>query len=579
MKSLFRALLFGLALHPFVIFAQQRPTFVDLRPQQTPVKNQGARGNCFIHATAAAMEAVYKRQGYGDLDLAEHFSDYVARLLFLETCQFNGPYRTDRMRVPNAWERESGIPIFEGMSGTVDSLIGSSPAEALGIPEERYLPYSDFLFDNGGHPESDPMWKRQYEVSTHLLNERRLPRSALRAPAYYRVKRIAWMPKADARRPEAIEAALAAGHEVIWDFVVGGSISGRIWKYSGPPGEGSFPHRVLIVGYDRRDPNNKYFIIKNSWGHPPANPPGDDFHRIAYDYLQYGEWASWLAEVERPYRMPELAFIGRWNISFGPHRGDMDVYHIPGLMQPLFDHNQYKDERGQIVKERRIGTFYLNGDPQQAYRVNGSLRGDQIEAWINFDQPAPRWDILKGWKLSLRLDNNGEQMRGTAAPPAGRPVDATATRVHITSDTPPPAATPSKPTDATKLSERRAKEDAASPEAAIHAKWLAIGGVNFFGKPVTGVETCPDGVGRYTHYENGSIYWSPRTPACAIYGAIRDRWASLGWETSTLGYPTSDEMDTGDGGRMNTFEHGRIIWYPNKGAWEDIAEKVDDPRQ
>jgi hypothetical protein len=542
----------------------QRPAYVDLRPHQTPVKAQGARGNCFIHGTVAAMEAAYKRQGHGDLDLAEHFSDYVARLLFIETCQFDGRFRTRFMRIPDAWERESGIPMFEHQGGTVDSLVASSPAAVLGLPEERFMPLTDYLFDTGGRPDTDPYWQRQYNVSTHLLDERRLPRSALRAPAYYRVKRVEWLPRADATRPEAIEAILASGREVIWDFRMAGNWDGRIWKYTGPAGDVT-THRMLIVGYDRRDPRNKTFIAKNSWGHPIPNPPGDDFTYIEYDYLKYGEWASWIDEVERPYRMPELAFIGRWDVAFGPHRGTLDVYHVPGLMQPLFDHHLYADERGQRVQDRRLGTFYLNGDPDQPYRVNGALRGEQLEAWIDFDQRAPRWDILKGWKLVMTLDRAGERMNGRATPPAGRAHDAAATRVPIRTEAPAPAAS-------------HTKEEPLAAEAAIHAKWQATGGLDFLGAPVTGVETCPDGLGRYTHYERGSIYWSPRTPPSVIYGAIRDRWAALGWETGPLGYPTSDELDSGDGGRHNTFERGRILWHPHKGAWEERSpEKTDTP--
>ncbi|MCO5067833.1 MAG: hypothetical protein M9910_03975 [Kiritimatiellae bacterium] len=561
-----------------------RPPVVDLRHRQTEVKAQ-TRGNCFIYTTVAAMEAQYKAQGYGDLDLSEHFSDYVARLMFLETCQFDGPYRTTRMRIPDAWECESGVPLFEKKSGTVDSLVASSPASVIGIPEERYMPYAAAGFEDGGHSETDPFWKKQYNVSTFFLNEDRLPRSALRAPAYYRVKRPVWLPRDDAKRPEALEAVLASGHEVIWDFFVAGNFDAPVWQYTTPSLEGAYAHRFLIVGYDRSDPRNPFFLAKNSWGHPALNPPGDDFTRIHYNYLNYGEWASYLAEVDRPYRMPELGFIGRWAVQFGPHSGTLDVYHIPGLMQPLFDHNQYKDERGHIIRERRIGTFYRNGNPDDPYRVNGALRGDQIEAWIDFAQRAPRWDLLNGWKLTLQLSRDGESMQGRATPPTGRAQDASATRIVIrdpapTRDPEPEPQPKSEPELAPQaaltkeaMEEEYAKQRAAmSPDHAIQTKWESLGGESFLGRPLTGVETCPDGLGRYTHYERGSIYWSPRTPACAIYGSIRERWAQLGWETSALGYPTSDETDYGASGRMNTFEHGRIVWFPEKGAWEEIGK-------
>ncbi len=556
----------------------QLPDAVDLRPFQTAVKSQGVRGSCYIHGTVAAMEAAYKRAGYGDLDLAEHFSDYVARMMYLETCEFDGRFRTNIMRVPAAWERESGMPLFETMSGSVDSLVGCEPASTLAIPLEVYMPLTDAMFDTEGREETDLYWQKQYDVSTHLLDEARLPKSALHAPFYYKVKRTVFLPKPDATNPHAVEQVLASGKEVIWDFRMAGDHFGPVWKYNRPAGD-TTSHRMLIVGYDRRDPANPYFMVKNSWGHPAANQPGDDFTYIAYDYLKYGEWASWL-EVEQPVAKPELSFVGRWNLEFGPNHGTLDIYHLPGLMQQSFEHKQYKDEQGHIVQERRVGTFYREGDPDQPFRVNGILHGDQMRIWIDFQQPAPRWDKLHGWRVELKRHSDENRMVGHAILPSGQGHAASAQRIVIHS-----AANRSV---ATAVVESSAKsEDAApptvdaDPEVApkeIEAKWHASGGAEFLGKPLTGVEICPDGRGRYTHYERGSIYWSPRTPASIIYGAIRERWAGLGWETSDLGYPTSDEMDWGTG-RMNRFENGLILWDMENGAREELSEiarqKVD----
>jgi uncharacterized protein with LGFP repeats len=44
-----------------------------------------------------------------------------------------------------------------------------------------------------------------------------------------------------------------------------------------------------------------------------------------------------------------------------------------------------------------------------------------------------------------------------------------------------------------------------------------------------------------------------------VHGLIRDRWAALGWETSYLGYPTSDEFAVAGGRRVN-FERGHITF-------------------
>jgi hypothetical protein len=86
------------------------------------------------------------------------------------------------------------------------------------------------------------------------------------------------------------------------------------------------------------------------------------------------------------------------------------------------------------------------------------------------------------------------------------------------------------------------------------------------GYPLTDESGTPDGVGRFNHFQNGSIYWTPTTGAVEVHGAIYDRWASLGWEKSYMGHPIRDEHDCGDGARCSTFQHGWIRWTPTAGA-------------
>jgi hypothetical protein len=104
----------------------------------------------------------------------------------------------------------------------------------------------------------------------------------------------------------------------------------------------------------------------------------------------------------------------------------------------------------------------------------------------------------------------------------------------------------------------------------IDDKYAALGGSRGFLKlPVTEERITPDGVGHYRHYQGGSIYWSPATGAHEVHGLIRDKWASMGWELSFLGYPITDELRTPDGdGRYNHFEKGSIYWSPTTGAHE-----------
>ncbi len=90
----------------------------------------------------------------------------------------------------------------------------------------------------------------------------------------------------------------------------------------------------------------------------------------------------------------------------------------------------------------------------------------------------------------------------------------------------------------------------------------------FIGAPLSDEFKTPNKVGAGQHFEGGSIYWSPKTGAHEVHGAIKDKWAALGWENSFLGFPTSDETATPDGiGRYNFFEGGAIYFHPNLGTF------------
>ncbi len=103
---------------------------------------------------------------------------------------------------------------------------------------------------------------------------------------------------------------------------------------------------------------------------------------------------------------------------------------------------------------------------------------------------------------------------------------------------------------------------------AIRDKWASLGWEkSFLGFPVTDELGTPSYNGRYNHFQGGSIYWTPDTGAQEVHGAIRDKWASLGWENSYLGFPLTDECTTPDTiGRYNHFQGGSIYLTPDTGA-------------
>ncbi len=111
----------------------------------------------------------------------------------------------------------------------------------------------------------------------------------------------------------------------------------------------------------------------------------------------------------------------------------------------------------------------------------------------------------------------------------------------------------------------------------IDQKYNALNGASgFLGKAKGAATPCPDGFGWFRHFTGGSIYWHPDTGAHAVYGLIYEKWASLGWENSWLGYPRSDEQPSGKG-RISWFQNGAIDWRPGQGTrdFEGLACRVD----
>ena len=77
---------------------------------------------------------------------------------------------------------------------------------------------------------------------------------------------------------------------------------------------------------------------------------------------------------------------------------------------------------------------------------------------------------------------------------------------------------------------------------------------------------CPDGKGRYAHYENGSVYWTPETGACAMSKEMFDKYATVGYETGFLKYPVKDVSEVTSGIRVQPFQGGSIYWTEKNGA-------------
>ncbi|TQJ40912.1 LGFP repeat-containing protein [Arthrobacter sp. SLBN-112] len=102
----------------------------------------------------------------------------------------------------------------------------------------------------------------------------------------------------------------------------------------------------------------------------------------------------------------------------------------------------------------------------------------------------------------------------------------------------------------------------------IRGSWAATGYENGrLGYPVTDeIGGLRDG-GSFQNYQGGAIIWSPATGAHVSTGPIRGSWAATGYENGRLGYPVTDEIGgLKDGGSFQNYQGGAIMWSPATGA-------------
>lgn len=106
-------------------------------------------------------------------------------------------------------------------------------------------------------------------------------------------------------------------------------------------------------------------------------------------------------------------------------------------------------------------------------------------------------------------------------------------------------------------------------EAQIDRRWKALGGTA--APMVPGIDgIVPTGNGYYREYVGGGrMYYRPSDQRpFLVYGHIHVKYRQLGGTASGLGWPTSDEQEFTEGGRVTTFERGAIYWWADTGAIE-----------
>lgn len=379
------------------------------------VRSQGGRSTCITFAATGALEMELRRHGYGAIDLSEEFSNYFGKVFWLHQ-NFDGNGSTG---VPiarfGANRRENQLGANGGGGG-----VGVLKAFASGmrVPTEDAMGYVSNVRSYTSRESGDTFWLSQRQTDDFNLSPARLTSRTIGAPVYYSVQEYAEIRSYYMRDPAIYEKVLSEGHPVVIDFdVLGSRPKIGPWQFEGPgvridrdgtrrvytDGKKPPAHAMLIIGYDRSDPDpaNHHFVVRNSWG--PTNQR-DGLTRIHYNYLNYVRHAGYIRSVAPPAAWPELKFLGIWDVAYDGRKGRLDIYHIPGMSQPVLD------KEGGGVRDRRIGTFFDSSN--NPYRVNGSISGDRIEFYIDFDRPNLRYDKLSGRRFDYHLINNDRTLAG-----------------------------------------------------------------------------------------------------------------------------------------------------------------------
>lgn len=374
-----------------------RPPRVDLSASQTPLRQQGARGTCSAFGAVAGLEAAYKRQGYGDLDLSEEFVAFAGKAMWVDV-QWNRVARrgTD---VP-----ENYLGAATGSTGTflVEMLAGG-----FATPTEADLPYrASYAGTLDGHERlDDPWWRVAWNVDLWNLDPARLPRATLAAPRWYRVADYRWIylgrREDDPTQAERFEEVLASGHEIVWDVAVREGERAPIWRHD-PARPPRTAHAMLVVGYDRssRDPRDHHFLVKNSWG-PTTHPGGLTW--IAYDFLKYGLGANYVVDVAAPAPWPEARFVGRYALSLDGKPAILALNRVPGILQKALDETRQLHADEPVLVDRRAGNLYPEASVRPVLRVNGEFAGATARLWFDPATPMLRYDERRGRTLDVRL--------------------------------------------------------------------------------------------------------------------------------------------------------------------------------
>jgi len=401
---------------------------------QTPIRNQRDRNTCTMFAAVAALEARYRRAGYGSLDLSEQQFNHLSKMTALHP--FIDEDGNPEPRPRGVYENQHGMASGGGSYNLIHFT-------RYGIPLESVAPYrhstemfgsswGDYhnLRQDDDYPRIPPgatrqdLTQREINIFNLEHNETtwQIPRPYRFTPlsneslrdGQYGITGYHLMPQNRVRDLAWWENVLDMGYEIVFDAILVYTVEDGVWV-PGSTADGlrsRGAHSMVMVGYDRRDPNNSHFFVKNSWGE-------SQFLKLDYAWVTARldgtvlPFAAVITGVTDPAerRFKPQAALGRWTIQSDLHLEPTDL--------EIFRLAQFKSSRSLGgVGDWRLGEFYDPfGDP---FKVNGTILSNRMIWFLDLADHSPIFDQLSGNRFVGYFDSlNPVLMAGHMLPPGG----------------------------------------------------------------------------------------------------------------------------------------------------------------
>ena len=400
---------------------------ISLHADQTPIRNQGGRGLCVVHAVLAAVEARYAREGYGKLDLSEHYLQHLIKTTFLYNFANNNARHSRQ--------------VFENFlaTGGGGNVYGALPLlQRYATCPEAERPYiSSRNYGNANQTGDDPrvQWndrsgaETQKEVSDFNMIQEEitiqtpaslsltpLPQQALEK-AVYGITGYQTVPNDQLHEAAWYEQQLSMDREVIIaaNFITERR-DGIVYPDDKGPNQSNAAHALCIIGYDRTDADEPYFIVKNSWG-------GSGYMKMSYEWLSTNHdgritQAAVITGIRDPNKSgfrPWL-YMGRWKMLTNGTPSTLDIHRDAGYYDQGRLGGQADNRLGAILESGTGAVSRVNGDIRNA----DETRPEEISFYADPVKPALDYEETRGTHWVGYLDNDDWTLTaGIATSPGG----------------------------------------------------------------------------------------------------------------------------------------------------------------